>query len=299
MEQIKHTKKTIVDYINKVGAKRLLDDKTLFETQKDILSKQDTTGELSTYFQICVRYQCMKAGFITPQNNKNKGDLLLFKKGPDYIMRRKEEIKKEKEIKKKEEEDRIKLITQLENKYADYIKEIDEYIQRRGVVRLHNDNPLYVRVKKKLLSEDPYGYLGKYFQLCVRYQCIKAGLIAPKRKGDLRLVENGPKYIISRSTFTLEEKCNTVDKVEKRKNAKKYKALIPLVKRNYIAKYPFKCSICGERKKGGAGFATHVEEFFLCNECIKTYSIDIIETPRIYSTPMGGDGRYRVRTRRK
>ena len=48
------------------------------------LSMQDATHHLSKYFQVNVRYLWMKQGLIKPKNKK--GDLLLFEKGPQYIM---------------------------------------------------------------------------------------------------------------------------------------------------------------------------------------------------------------------
>lgn len=322
MESYKYTKASIDEYINNRGAINLFSDKAMYESMIDVLSSQDDTIFLSTYFQVAVRYQCLKAGVIKPKNKK--GDLLLLKRGPDYIMKRKEELKKAKEeLRRKEEEDKMKRkeelkkakeelrrkeeedkknLAKIEKKYATTKRLIDEFINRVGAVRIYADQHLYESKIEELFIKDSSGYLSKYFQVNVRYQCLKEGIIRPKNKGgDLLLLKKGPEFIISRRPFTNSSEGVIIKNNREKQNAEIYKSRLQYIKKCFRTHNYFNCVICEKCRKKGVECKTLFEDFFICVECIEKYDlkIDVLNMPRIYSTPMGGDGKYKMKTRHK
>lgn len=83
---MKYTEKTVEEYIKQKGGMFFWENERIYQRMILELSMQDASGVLSKYFQVNVRYLWMKEGLIKPKN-KN-GDLLLFTKGPEYIMNR-------------------------------------------------------------------------------------------------------------------------------------------------------------------------------------------------------------------
>ena len=80
----KLTEASIDEYIRQQGAETFFTNNRIYTNMIERLSMQDATHHLSKYFQVNVRYLWMKQGLIKPKNKK--GDLLLFEKGPKYIM---------------------------------------------------------------------------------------------------------------------------------------------------------------------------------------------------------------------
>ena len=80
----KLTEASIDEYIRQQGAEIFFTNNRIYTNMIERLSMQDATHHLSKYFQVNVRYLWMKQGLIKPKNKK--GDLLLFEKGPKYIM---------------------------------------------------------------------------------------------------------------------------------------------------------------------------------------------------------------------
>lgn len=99
----KYTEATIDEFIEQYGAKYLFVNERFYESMVLRLNKQDGTHLLSKYFQVNVRYLWMKLGLVKPKNKK--GDLLLWEKGPKYIMSITKPITAEKStpVKKNEE----------------------------------------------------------------------------------------------------------------------------------------------------------------------------------------------------
>lgn len=83
----KFTEASIDEYIRQQGVEMFFTNNRIYTNMIERLSMQDATHHLSKYFQVNVRFLWMKQGLIKPKNKK--GDLLLFEKGPKYIMSKK------------------------------------------------------------------------------------------------------------------------------------------------------------------------------------------------------------------
>lgn len=175
---------------------------------------------------------------------------------------------------------------------------IDEFIKQYGAEYLFVNERFYENMILRLNKQDESNRLSKYFQVNIRYLWMKLGLIKPKnKKGDLLLLEKGPKYIMSKTKPVTAKKSSPLKKNEElfhyRNNARIYRGKIKHVERKFKTKYPFTCGICEKRKRYGMGFYTLCEEFFICDDCLKMYQfpLDVADKYKIIFTPMGGQNK--------
>ena len=156
----KLTEASIDEYIRQQGAETFFTNNRIYTNMIERLSMQDATHHLSKYFQINVRYLWMKQGLIKPKNKK--GDLLLFEKGPKYIMS-KNPVSKQIE-KKAANKSPIVQYKQNAAKYKSKISRI------KSVFTAKYPFTCGICEKKKALGKGSFTQCEEFF-LC--YDCIK------------------------------------------------------------------------------------------------------------------------------
>ena len=156
----KLTEASIDEYIRQQGAEIFFTNNRIYTNMIERLSMQDATHHLSKYFQVNVRYLWMKQGLIKPKNKK--GDLLLFEKGPKYIMS-KNPVSKQIE-KKAANKSPIVQYKQNAAKYKSKISRI------KSVFTAKYPFTCGICEKKKALGKGSFTQCEEFF-LC--YDCIK------------------------------------------------------------------------------------------------------------------------------